>query len=161
MLKKIFSRTGLLIKDFEFHPGINIILGRYSGGRDSTGVNGIGKSTLIRLIDFCFLSDSAEKIFNGTKYSFLREEDHNIILEFDFQKKTYFIQRQFHPKAPILFGGSLGEMEEFEKSELKSILTNLFFEVENNDVFLLVTNSEPYLISLLKMTWTAKRDPTL
>ncbi len=33
-----------------FHDGINIILGRYSkGGKD---VNGIGKTTIIELIDY-------------------------------------------------------------------------------------------------------------
>ena len=67
MLQKLFSNTGL-IDDVIFHSGINIILGKYSKDKEAQGINGIGKSTLIRLIDFAFLSDSAQKIFLNKKY---------------------------------------------------------------------------------------------
>jgi|GEM_PF-343654 len=135
MIKRLFSNTGLLVKDFKFHSGINIILGKYSGDKEATGVNGIGKSTLIRLIDYAFLSDSAQKIFSNKKYDFLREEKHNIVLEFEIDNKPFFIKRDFNPKQNIYFGSSLNSLDEFEKTELKSILTNLFLPVEKDDVF--------------------------
>jgi len=135
MIKRLFSNTGLLVQDFKFHSGINIILGKYSGDKEATGVNGIGKSTLIRLIDYAFLSDSAQKIFSNKKYDFLREEEHNIILEFEIDNKPFFIKRDFFPKSNIYFGSSLNSLDEFEKTELKSILTNLFLPVEKDDVF--------------------------
>lgn len=135
MIKQLFSNTGLLVKDFKFHSGINIILGKYSGDKEATGVNGIGKSTLIRLIDYAFLSDSAQKIFSNKKYDFLREEEHEIILEFEIDNKPFFIKRDFNPKSNIYFGSSLNNLDEFEKPELKSILTNLFLPVEKDDVF--------------------------
>lgn len=135
MIKRLFSNTGLLVKDFKFHSGINIILGKYSGEKEATGVNGIGKSTLIRLIDYAFLSDSAQIIFSNKKYDFLREEEHNIFLEFEIDNKPFFIKRDFNPKSNIYFGSSLNSLDEFEKTELKSILTNLFLPVEKDDVF--------------------------
>lgn len=135
MIKRLFSNTGLLINDFKFHPGINIILGKYSGEKEATGVNGIGKSTLIRLIDYAFLSDSAQKIFSNKKYDFLRKEEHNIFLEFENENKIYFIKRDFNPKSNIFFGASLNKLDEFEKPEFKAVLTNLFLPVEKDDVF--------------------------
>jgi uncharacterized protein YydD (DUF2326 family) len=134
MLQKLFSNTGL-IDDVIFHSGINIILGKYSKDKDAQGINGIGKSTLIRLIDFAFLSDSAQKIFLNKKYDFLRSGEHEITLEFKIDKQSYFIQRDFSSKMKIQFGSSLHKMDSFEKTELKTILTNLYLPVEKNDVF--------------------------
>lgn len=135
MIKRLFSNTGLLLKDFKFHSGINIILGKYSGKKEATGVNGIGKSTLIRLIDYAFLSDSAQKIFSNNKYDFLRKDKHDIILEFEIENKTYFIKRDFNKKTIIYFGTSLNKLDEFEKTEFKTVLTNLFLPVEKDNVF--------------------------
>jgi len=135
MIKRLFSNTDLLLKDFIFHSGINIILGKYSGKKEATGVNGIGKSTLVRLIDYSFLSDSAQKIFSNKKYDFLRKDEHDIILEFEIDNKTFFIKRDFHKKSNIFFGTSLNKLDEFEKTEFKAVLTNLFLPVEKGDVF--------------------------
>lgn len=134
MLQKLFSNTGL-IDEVIFHSGINIILGKYSKDKEAQGINGIGKSTLIRLIDFAFLSDSAQKIFSNKKYDFLRSDQHEITLEFKIEKQSYFIQRDFSSKMKIQFGSSLLKMDNFEKTELKTILTNLYLPVEKNDVF--------------------------
>ena len=135
MIKRLLSNTGLLLKDFKFHSGINIILGKYSGKKEASGVNGIGKSTLIRLIDYAFLSDSAQKIFSNKKYDFLRKEEHDIVLEFGINNKTYFIKRDFNKKSDIYFGTSLNKLDEFGKNEFKAVLTNLFLPVEKDDVF--------------------------
>lgn len=135
MLKRLFSNTGLLVKDITFLPGINVIIGKYSGDKEARGVNGIGKSTLIRLVDYAFLSDSAKKLFSKKEYDFLRKEEHEIILEFEINNQPYFIKRDFNKKSNIYFGKSLNELEEFENTELKSILTNLYLPVEKEDVY--------------------------
>ncbi|MBI5676260.1 MAG: hypothetical protein HZC48_10625 [Nitrospirae bacterium] len=80
MLVQLYSETDLLLKAFRFEPGINIILGKYSGDRENKGINGIGKSSLVRLIDYAMLSNSAEKRFSQPKYDFLRIENHNLRL---------------------------------------------------------------------------------
>tara|TARA_B100000378_G_scaffold225912_1_gene189852 strand:- start:25004 stop:26794 length:1791 start_codon:yes stop_codon:yes gene_type:complete len=134
MLKRIFSNTGLL-DVVVFKPGINVILGKYSKDKNAQGVNGIGKSTLIRLIDYLFLSDSAQKIFSKSKYDFLRQNGHEVILEFEVNKHRYFILRDFSTKSKIQFGSDLHSLDNFEKTELKSILTNLYLPVEKNEVY--------------------------
>lgn len=135
MLVRLFSETGLLRSDVRFQPGINIILGKYSGDREARGINGIGKSTLVRLIDYCLLSDGAQKIFSKTDCAFLKKEDHNIILEFKVKEQTFFIKRSFTRKNRIGFGESLDALEEYDKGELRSILIDKFFPTENRDVF--------------------------
>lgn len=135
MLIQLSSETGLLVKPFRFVPGINIILGKYSEGKEKKGINGIGKSSLIRLIDFTLLSNSAEKRFSQEKYDFLRNEGHNVVLEFKVGTQTYFIKRTFDPDNGVLFGEQLEGLVEYTKAELKSILTNKFFPVKEEDVF--------------------------
>ncbi len=134
MLISLYSETGLLRKNIQFKAGINIILGKYSGDKNTLGINGIGKSTLIRLIDYTLLSEKAEKIFSQAKFNFLREENHSITLEFEFLGKNYFIKRSFIAKSPIHFGTQKKSFDQYEKTELKSILFNIFFPIENNAV---------------------------
>ncbi|MFC1508890.1 DUF2326 domain-containing protein [Candidatus Omnitrophota bacterium] len=135
MLEKIYSNTSLLLKPVVFHAGINIILGRDSRETRAVGINGIGKSSLVRLIDYAFLSDSAQKIFFQDKYDFLREENHDIVLEFSFKNRKYFIRREFKKNSLIGFGDKPDELEDYTIKELKSVLTNIFFPSTNNKVF--------------------------
>ncbi len=135
MLIRLYSETDLLVKSITFEPGINIILGKYSDSKEAKGINGIGKSSLVRLINYCFLSLSAEKIFNQPKYEFLKKDEHNIILEFLSAGKKYFIKRFFAEDDKIYFGSSPVKLEVYEKSEIKKLLTNVLFPIENNEVF--------------------------
>lgn len=134
MLTRLYSDTNLLLKPFCFQSGINIILGKYSQERERTGINGIGKSTLIRLIDYAFLSDSTETKFLQSKYNFLREEKHSITLELILQGKTHFIKRTFGKNDPVLFGNSVNTLEAYSKQELKTILNNKLFPINDQEV---------------------------
>lgn len=136
MLDKLYSETGLLVRDVEFHPGINIILGKYSGDNKARGINGIGKSSLVRLIDYAFISDKAEKIFNKPQYDFLRTENHNIVLEFKVEDQTFFIKRYFQKTDIIYFGKDPNDLNEYNSTDMKKILMAKLFPVENNSVFL-------------------------
>ncbi len=135
MLIRLYSDTNLLVQNINFEPGINIIYGKYSGNKEAKGINGIGKSSLIRLINYMLLSDTAEKEFNKPKYNFLREENHNLTLEFESNGKKHFIKREFSAKGTIYFGLSLFNMEEYEKAELLEVLSGLLFPVTNNEVY--------------------------
>lgn len=135
MLVQLYSDTNLLIKPFKFEPGLNIILGKYSDDKENKGINGIGKSSLVRLIDFALLSNSAERRFSQSKYDFLREENHTITLEFKSQGITYFIKRTFEKGASVFFGQSLNDLEDYTKAELKKILTNKLFLFKDEIVF--------------------------
>lgn len=135
MLNRLFSDTDLLVKNVDFEPGINIIYGKYSGNKEAKGINGIGKSSLVRLINYMLLSDTAEKEFNKPKYNFLREENHSLTLEFESNGKKYFIRREFSVNGTVYFGLSPNNMTEYEKSELLEVLSGLLFPVTNNEVY--------------------------
>lgn len=134
MLIKIYSDTGL-IDAVPFHNGINIILGKYSEEKEARGINGIGKSSLVRLVDFALLSGKSEKRFNHKKYDFLRDEEHTITLEFEILKQKYFIKRSFVEPKKVFFGKRADTLDEFEKSEMPKVFEGLFFPTESNEVF--------------------------
>lgn len=137
MLIRLFSNTNLLVQNVNFEPGINIIYGKYSGIKEAKGINGIGKSSLVRLINYMFLSDTAEKEFNKNKYDFLREENHSLTMEFEANNKKCFIRREFSDNNIVYFGFSPNQMDEYEKkSEVLEILSGLLFPVLNNEVYL-------------------------
>ncbi len=135
MLKRLYSNTGLILKEVVFYPGINIILGHHSSETNAIGENGIGKSSLIRLVDYAFLSETAQKIFLQEKYDFLRNENHDIVLEFKIANNSYFIRREFHKKNQVGFGERPDNLEEYSVSEIKAILTDKFFPTQNNRIF--------------------------
>lgn len=126
ILKQIYSETNLFNK-VTFKPGLNIIQGIYSNKeKEKSELNGIGKSTLVRLINYAFLSDSSKsKYFPTRKYDFLK--DHSITLEFEDDGKAYFIKRSFDKPNKPQFGTNSLSLDEFEYGELKSILGGLFF----------------------------------
>lgn len=134
MLIRIYSDTDL-IDSVPFHNGINIILGKYSEDKEARGINGIGKSTLVRLVDYALLSGKAEKRFSQKKYNFLRDEGHTITLEFKIQEQKYFIKRGFTDTKKIFFGKSPDTLDEYEKAELHKLLEEIFFPTESTDVF--------------------------
>ncbi|WP_299604151.1 DUF2326 domain-containing protein [uncultured Aquimarina sp.] len=134
MLIRLYSETNL-IDVIPFHNGINIILGKYSEDKEARGVNGIGKSSLVRLIDFTLLSGKAEKRFSKKKYDFLREEEHSLTLEFEINNKKYFLKRYFSDLKTVFLGNRPDKFEEYEKSEMPKILESIFFPTENNEVF--------------------------
>jgi uncharacterized protein YydD (DUF2326 family) len=134
MLTQIYSETNLL-NPVVFNPGINIILGKYSTNEEKNGINGIGKSSLVRLIDFLLLSNSAERTFGQPNYDFLREENHNVVLEFKQGGTNYFIRRTFKLGDAIFFGLSPNDLDEYTKQELKKVLANKFFPFQDDEVF--------------------------
>lgn len=60
---KVLTSSGQVIRDIPFHKGLNIILGERC--IDSGSTNSIGKTTLLRAIDFCLGGD--EKPFYQDK----------------------------------------------------------------------------------------------
>ncbi|GAB6888940.1 DUF2326 domain-containing protein [Desulfothermus okinawensis JCM 13304] len=130
-LKRLYSETGLF-DEVKFKEGLNIILGKYSSTQKE--INGIGKSTLIRLVDYCLLSQTAKnKFFNVKTFPFL--DSHNVVLEFYMQNEIYFIKRWFNKKE-ILFG-KMGttDVHEYSEKELKSVLADIFFKAYNNTYY--------------------------
>ncbi len=124
VLKSLSSKTELFDR-IPFNPGVNIIMGKYSTEKRSD-LNGIGKSTVVRLIDYLLLSESAGKtFFNIKKHGFLSR--HKATLEFSDGDVIYFIERGFDEKDPIRFGSDVNNMKEYKRQELEGILLKIFF----------------------------------
>jgi uncharacterized protein YydD (DUF2326 family) len=131
MLEELYSETDLL-KDVIFRPGINIILGKYAHSKQESGINGIGKSSLIRLIDYLLLSDGADKIFSNEKYAFLWEEGHTATLKLKILGETHYIHRSFGKKKNLVgFGKSANQLVDYDLRELRSILLGKLFPITN------------------------------
>ncbi len=97
MLKRLWSPTGLF-DEIEFHSGINLILGKYADQRravDESGINGIGKSSVVRMIDYLLLSDANRKRFTTGKYAWMGDEGHSACLELDVAGTYVYIRRTF------------------------------------------------------------------
>lgn len=135
MLIRLYSDTNLLVQNVDFESGINIIYGQYSDNKEAKGINGIGKSSLVRLVNYMLISDTAEKEFNKPKYNFLRDENHSLTLEFESYGKKYFINRSFSDNNTIYFGYSPNSLNEYEKTELLDVLSGLLFPVTNNEIY--------------------------
>lgn len=130
MLEELYSDTGLLNKNVEFRSGINIILGKYSNKKQESGINGIGKSSLIRLIDYALLSVGADKMFAHGKYAFLRDENHTLTLKLKISGESYYIRRSFGKMKGIVgFGKSQNQIVDYEFQEIRSILLNKMFPI--------------------------------
>lgn len=130
MLEELYSDTGLLNNDVEFRAGINIILGKYSRKKQESGINGIGKSSLIRLIDYALLSDGADKMFAQEKYAFLRDENHTITLKLKIAGESHYIRRSFGKNKKIIgFGKSQSQIVDYELLEIRSILLGKMFPI--------------------------------
>ena len=84
---EFFKLNGQIRPPIQFHKGLNIILG------GKTGVNSIGKSTMLLIIDFAFGGDAY------AKSDAVRELDnHHIHFTFEFDGKLYHFLR--HTATP-------------------------------------------------------------
>lgn len=116
-LVSLSSPSGLFEK-IVFKDGLNIILGRYSkSGKD---INGIGKTTIINLIDYCLLADGVKSELFNEKYVFLQSE--KVKLKFVIGEVIYSIERGFEDKKKVLFTKGDKKPIEFIDADLRLIL---------------------------------------
>lgn len=135
MLEELYSESGLLNRDVEFRHGLNIVLGKYGRDKQESGINGIGKSSLVRLIDYALLSESADKLFAQKRYDFLRDEHHTITLKLKILGDSHYIRRSFGKKKGVIeFGTSPNRLADFEAREIRSILIDKMFPITDESV---------------------------
>jgi uncharacterized protein YydD (DUF2326 family) len=130
-LKKLYSEPPRLFQPVEFKNGINFIFGKKHTLRDTKeSLNGIGKSTLLDLIDFCLLSDFSKKntrLYKEKK----RLTNHKIVLEFEIQGIHYLIKRTVDKPRDIEFGLFEQTPKVIKIDELKEKLFGLIFDNPN------------------------------
>ena len=137
-LKKLYSEPlGLFRSGKPEHPnivvfkeGFNFIFGKKDSQTDSRdSLNGLGKSTLCDLIDFCLLAD-----FSTNNSRFHKEkgrlDDYTIVLEFEIKDKTYIIKRSTKRHLFVTLG-EIGEEKDIEVKNAKDELLNIIFDNVN------------------------------
>ena len=98
-LVKLFSNNPGF-HSVEFHDGLNVILGKRTKASNKT-TNGVGKSLLVKLIDFCLGSDRIEEFcepLNGWIFNLdvkIHGIDHHISRSVDNQTKILFDDQEF------------------------------------------------------------------
>lgn len=117
----IYSDTDLF-ETVTFLKGLNVILGVPSGVQEGRELNGVGKSTLIRLIDFAFVGDGAKKTFMQDRCAFLRGENHSFTLVFSDSETMYRIRRNFARPDSVFFAKDGGDFVEYTEPEMKNVL---------------------------------------
>lgn len=110
-----------------FKDGLNIILGKYSNS--DKDINGIGKSTIVKLVDYCLLADGPKKTFFSEKYKFLK--NHSVTLRFSVANIPYCIQRDFTSKKIALFSKDNEQLIEYEDAELRIILFKIISDADD------------------------------
>ena len=116
-LVSLSSSTGLF-EELVFKDGLNIILGKYSkSGKD---INGIGKTTIINLIDYCLLSEGVKSDFFSDKYVFLKLQ--KVKLKFYIDDNKYSIERGFQDKKEVFFQVNSESPKEYIDSDLRLII---------------------------------------
>lgn len=127
-LNKLYSEPSNLFQPVEFKDGVNFIFGKKDKESDKKdSLNGIGKSLLIDLIDFCLLAslraDHNPRLYKARQFM----EGHSINLEFEVEDTKYIIKRNpAEPNKDIQFG-PIGNTKLYTDSELKPILSRLIF----------------------------------
>ncbi len=110
-----------------FKEGFNFIFGKKDSSESKEPLNGIGKSTLADLIDFCLLADFSSK--NKRLY---KEKDrlkgYKIVLEFEVNGVDYIIKRSTIDKKNM----EVGVLYQEEEIPVKDAKTKLFRVIFKN-----------------------------
>ena len=137
----IIQNKSTIIRDILFHRGINLIVDERSEDiRQRTG-NSIGKTTVLRLVDYCFGADG-KNIYQDTEFNkqpnttienFLKDNEIIITIVFvdtldGIEKNRITIRKNFLPRGKKLQevnGENITDNKEFDK-----ILKELIFNSE-------------------------------
>lgn len=95
-----------------FKPGVNFIVGEATKeNRDNIQktYNGVGKSLLIKLIDFCFACENIKELED-------KLQDWEFSLEFELDGKNYISTRNTSKQNKILLNGKEFSLEEFREA---------------------------------------------
>lgn len=133
-LKKlsILTGSGEIIREISFHKGLNIILGERS--EDGGSANSIGKTTLLRSIDFCL---------GGDEKGFFQDKENKEAIDQDVFNFFYHVEPVFHLEVTTNLNSKVAPTTIFQrqvhgitvKNQEKLKITNLINsnEVSNDD----------------------------
>jgi len=132
-LKRLYSEPSGLFRSGKpenpdtvlFKEGFNFIFGKKDDSESKKPLNGIGKSSVTDLIDFCLLADFSPK--NKRLYKEKERLDgYKIVLEFEVNHIDYIIKRNINDKS-IEFG-LLYQEEELPVKDAKTKFFQVIFK---------------------------------
>ena len=131
----IITSDSEIIRNIDFKNGINLIVDETLSTEDKSTGNNVGKTTVLKLIDFC-LGGNPKAIYTDNEY---KKQEYSFVKDFliknkilitlvlneslDAEKiKTITIERNFLPRKDIIrrINGESFTEEEFELKLLKS-----------------------------------------
>lgn len=139
-LKKLYSEPTGLFRSGKpehsdvvvFKEGFNFIFAKKDTSNSKEPLNGVGKSTLADLIDFCLLAD-----FNAKNKRLYKEKerlkDYKIILEFEINNINYIIKRTTSDNRNVEFG-LLNQEKELSLKDAKTELFHTVFRSSENSI---------------------------
>jgi len=129
-LNKLYCEPAGLFKPVKFKNGINFIFGKKDNATDAKkSLNGIGKSSLLDLLDFCMLCDFSKKNprLNSEEK---RLSNYNIVLDFEINNHYYTIKRNVKkPNEIKIVDGN--QKTVYELDDCKQFLCDLIFKDDN------------------------------
>lgn len=127
-LKRLYSEPEGLFPVIEFKNGVNFIFAKKEKSSDvKNSLNGVGKTLLLDLIDYCLLSSETKLIKHAKQNNDLNA--FSVVLEFIVDDKSYIIKRSFaKPNSDILFGLKDTLVNFNSIDDVKNILCDLAFE---------------------------------
>ncbi|WP_431258548.1 hypothetical protein ACQ86G_29330 [Roseateles chitinivorans] len=132
----MWSPTGLF-EDVEFRSGINLIIGKYADARrnEGPGINGVGKSSIVRMIDFLLLADWSRHVFAKDEYAWISQDAHSACLRLTVAGKSIQIRRGFG-KAADEVGLRIGDAAEevLDVRGAKALLGEIFFPPRSGSI---------------------------
>lgn len=120
----LFKNTPLNDGVIRFKTGMNFIFGK-KDENSKESLNGIGKSLLLDLIDFCLLASFDSKnirLFEAKEFL----TGYKIVLEFEVDGKNYLIKRSVDSATKADFG-SPDNVEEYKTTEVAQRICDLIF----------------------------------
>jgi len=116
--------------DITFKNGLNIVCADITDkSTDKDTRNGVGKSTLLYLIDFCLLAELQERIKNSEEF-----QKYEFILEMQAEGKIYKIKRKIATPDTFLLAIDSEDWKEYSVEEYQKKFIELMFglPIENN-----------------------------
>ncbi|MDP3066807.1 MAG: DUF2326 domain-containing protein [Methanobacteriaceae archaeon] len=127
-MKRLYSEPEGLFPVINFKNGVNFIFAKKEKDTDTKkSLNGVGKTLLLDLLDYCLLSSETKLIKSAKVNNNLKESI--VILEFVVDGKNYIIKRSFaEPNKNILFGTKNSPSNYNSIDDVKEILCDLIFK---------------------------------
>ena len=141
ILQKLSITPNPLFEPIIFKNGINYIFGKKEvgpNGETGKSLNGIGKSMVLELINFCLLSDFNKYRSPRLYTAFIKVplSGMAVQLDFDINNINYSIIRSFDTPSEIMFSHHNRAYSNYNTDDAKKFLCRLVFARSNYDGFL-------------------------